>query len=374
MIQDSLVLYSDAVTGLDYAGDIGETTPVSWKPRGTLVYEEWIAIGNTLQQVGASLNWWIGDWLNYGESKWGEMYAQAVETTGWDYDRLRHSKYVASRVQFGLRNPNLTWTHHKEIAHLERDEQAAWLNRAAVDSLSTRALREAIRGPQIPPPSMSLSEPEEVPFNHAPRVGIPVNERTAVDEYEQETATIYQPPVERFYPLTAANHAVSADPDYDGDEWYTPVEYIEAARKVMGRIDVDPASCAAAQQTVKAYAYLTKDDDALREEISWHGCVWLNPPYSTPLIRQFVSKLIVQYELGNVSQAVILTNNSSDTGWFHDLLSRYPACFTRGRVQFWRPDADNFGARQGQTLFYLGDNFVAFRDVFGEFGQVVIKA
>ena len=171
--------------------------------------------------------------------------------------------------------------------------------------------------------------------------------------------------------LAASNHVISDDPNYDGDEWYTPSEYIEAARTVMGGIDLDPASCDVAQEVVQAAAYYTKQDNGLA--MPWMGSVWLNPPYSMPLIRQFVTKLIDQYEGGNVTEAVILTNNSSDTAWFHDLLSRYPACFTRGRVQFWRADHETFGARQGQTLFYLGSNTAEFVKMFSQFGQVVSR-
>lgn len=186
------------------------------------------------------------------------------------------------------------------------------------------------------------------------------------------TAAHVQRTVDEFrprYPLTAANHAVSESPDYDGDEWYTPATYIEAARSVMGGIDLDPASSAEAQRLVQAGKWYGKQDDGL--SLPWAGCVWLNPPYSMPLIRQFVTKLIDEYECGNVTEAIILTNNSSDTAWFHDLLSRYPACFTRGRVQFWRPGHDNFGARQGQVLFFLGSDPAKFAEVFSTLGQVV---
>lgn len=175
-------------------------------------------------------------------------------------------------------------------------------------------------------------------------------------------------------PITAANHAVSSHPDYDGDEWYTPSAIIESARTLMGGIDIDPASCAAAQKSIRAGAYLTKEDDALRNDIRWAGRMWLNPPYSIPLITLFVDKAISEYEAGNVTEAVILTNNSSDTVWFHALLSRFPACFTRGRVKFWRPNHDVFGARQGQTIFYMGDNVDGFIAEFGTHGQVVIRA
>ena len=173
------------------------------------------------------------------------------------------------------------------------------------------------------------------------------------------------------YRLTAANHIVSDTPGYDGDEWYTPTEFIDAARNVMGTIDLDPASCIEAQSTINAAHFFTKDDDGL--SMGWFGNVWLNPPYSNPLINQFVEKLIDEYESERINSAIILTNNSSDTKWFHLLLSRYPACFIRGRVHFWRQNHDTFGARQGQTIFYLGKDILKFETHFSGLGQVVMK-
>jgi len=172
-------------------------------------------------------------------------------------------------------------------------------------------------------------------------------------------------------PLTAANHT-SLDADgYDGDEWYTPVDIIEAAREVLGNIDLDPASCDHAQEIIKADRFYTKDDDSLRDDCRWRGRIWLNPPYSTPLIDKFIDKLVNSYEFGDVEEAIMLTNNSSDTRWFHKLLSRYPVCFTLGRVPFWRKDHDDFNTRQGQAIFYLGKNPQRFFDVFSFFGEVV---
>ena len=38
------------------------------------------------------MHFWIGDWLNYGERKWGEKYKEALEKTGYDYQTLRNDK------------------------------------------------------------------------------------------------------------------------------------------------------------------------------------------------------------------------------------------------------------------------------------------
>ncbi len=159
-------------------------------------------------------------------------------------------------------------------------------------------------------------------------------------------------------------------PDSGGnDEWYTPAEYIEAARSVMGGIDLDPASCEAAQATVKADRFFSKAQDGLAQQ--WAGNVWLNPPYSKDLIGLFVAKVLTEFETGGIQQAVILTNNDTDTGWFHDLATTARiVCFTKGRVRFTSPVNASNSPRQGHTFFYLGDRPDAFAARFKDFGQI----
>ena len=60
------------------------------------------------------------------------------------------------------------------------------------------------------------------------------------------------------------------EPSSKTNEWYTPAKYIEAARKVMGGIDLDPATCELANKTVKATKYHTKENNGLMQRHGAH--------------------------------------------------------------------------------------------------------
>lgn len=77
----------------------------------------------------------------------------------------------------------------------------------------------------------------------------------------------------------------------ESDEWYTPADVIKAARAVLGVIDPDPASSAAANETVGAATYFDAEADGLAQE--WRGRVWCNPPFS--LAGRFAERALTNY-------------------------------------------------------------------------------
>lgn len=162
------------------------------------------------------------------------------------------------------------------------------------------------------------------------------------------------------------------------NEWYTPAKYIEAARQVMGSIDLDPASCAKANETVRATAYYTKEQDGLLKD--WHGNVWLNPPYgrlepektgSTRSYQQFfMQKLLISYQQGTVHQAIaLLLGNAYFTRWFRPFCS-YPLCFYSGTIDFERDTGERSHFGFGTIFVYLGPQRQRFVDMFSQFGDV----
>jgi hypothetical protein len=118
---------------------------VAWVPNGDLEHPEWIAAGRRLGSIGRWSQWWVGDWLRYGTSRWGEKYVQAAKITGYDPKSLRNIAYVASRYESSRRRDNLSWSHHAELAMLEPVEQDEWLDRASQDRLSVADLRTELR-------------------------------------------------------------------------------------------------------------------------------------------------------------------------------------------------------------------------------------
>jgi hypothetical protein len=154
------------------------------------------------------------------------------------------------------------------------------------------------------------------------------------------------------------------------DEWYTPELYISAVKAVLGTIDLYPASCEAAQETVGATKYFGVKDNGLIQ--SWLGKVFLNPPYSMPAVAKFAFKAITEFEYGNVTEAIVLTNNATDTEWFQALLEASSAvCFPNGRIKFESGRDNPLTPRQGQCFFYLGSNPGRFYQGFGALGFVL---
>lgn len=154
------------------------------------------------------------------------------------------------------------------------------------------------------------------------------------------------------------------------NEWYTPPQYIVAAREVMGEIDLDPASSAVAQKVVQAERFFTKEDDGLQQE--WSGRIWMNPPYSGDLVGKFAEKLAEAYDSNKVSAAVVLVNNATDSKWFQRLAASASAiCFPKGRIRY----LDSTGTPansplQGQAILYFGGDVGAFAEVFQQFGFI----
>ena len=110
--------------------------------------DEWMSVFQALKQVEGCVQFWIGDCLAYRQQKWG-MYDDIAEETGMEVRTLREYKMVAENIKSGARAPELSYTHHREVASLPPEKQELFLNKAVEENLSVRELREEIRRDKV---------------------------------------------------------------------------------------------------------------------------------------------------------------------------------------------------------------------------------
>lgn len=180
----------------------------------------------------------------------------------------------------------------------------------------------------------------------------------------------------------------------------TPDYILEAAREVLGEIDLDPASDYEAQHGVGADGWYGPScprggearwfgTDGLRAE--WHGRVWLNPPggklddrtwqpvkhagsHGVGSASVWWSKLLHEFESGRVSEALFLgfTLEILRTGqrWGKPPQA-FPFCVPRDRLQFLSSGEGGCASPpMGSVVVYLGPNVARFREVFERIGYV----
>lgn len=153
-------------------------------------------------------------------------------------------------------------------------------------------------------------------------------------------------------------------------EWYTPSAIIEAARRTMGSIDLDPASCAIANETVQAENFFTVYDDGLSHD--WYGNVWMNHPFGRKTNKPWIEKLMHEYLILNIQQACCITFACTSEQWFQQLF-RFPQCYLSPRTNYLGTDGKPVkGVTKGSVVTYLGPNTDQFFTEFRELGNVMV--
>lgn len=156
-------------------------------------------------------------------------------------------------------------------------------------------------------------------------------------------------------------------------EWYTPPAYIESARKVLGGIDLDPASSAEANRVVKAAMIFEKKDGGLSKD--WTGRVWCNPPYGSSDQGEGVKIWVEKFceaSKKDMSAGILLVNAVTDRSWFNRLW-RFPICFTHHRIEFYTRDGQPKAPLGASAFVYHGPDVKRFAREFAKHGTAVLR-
>lgn len=154
-------------------------------------------------------------------------------------------------------------------------------------------------------------------------------------------------------------------PHLTADDFYTSPRIIEAARDLMGCIDLDPASHPVANTVVRATRFFTHDDNGL--ERHWAGKVWVNPPFGQ--WESWSNKIIHEWRRGDVAEMCVLAATRSITAQcFAPLLQNTTGMVVfRGRIPFWGERATS-SPDDGHVVLYFGRDYDRFVRCFGSLG------
>lgn len=109
-------------------------------------FEQWQECGEFIKRAEGATHYWLGDWLRYGEDRWGEEHSQALEADyGYDYDTLRRDKWVSEKIPPVLRSTNMTFSNAREIAPLPQEEKEYWAEELKKEAIPVRELKQRIK-------------------------------------------------------------------------------------------------------------------------------------------------------------------------------------------------------------------------------------
>lgn len=159
-----------------------------------LSFEQWDSLGRELAPMAKSIGFIVGDWINYGMSRYGEKYQEAVEVTGLSVETLKQYSYVARRIKKCDRSHALDWTHHLVVAKVKEPEmQRDWLKKAEANKLSVSRLRKSINFGRLATDDEMSGDPSDrgtvtylALINRIRRWWTQENEKLGVDKWDTE--------------------------------------------------------------------------------------------------------------------------------------------------------------------------------------------
>lgn len=172
-------------------------------------------------------------------------------------------------------------------------------------------------------------------------------------------------------------------------EWYTPGYVTDAAKAVLGQIDLDPFSSEKANDTVGALWYYDQEADGLSS--SWQHpyrpyvpmTLFINPPggkhKGVSMPRLAWNKLQMALFEGTVKHAIWIAYSIEQLQQLQKpvetSIGKYPMCIIDHRLRFIQDGKPMSSPTHGNAAVYIPgtlDESVNFEYIFSQFGQVYL--
>lgn len=166
------------------------------------------------------------------------------------------------------------------------------------------------------------------------------------------------------------------------DDWRTPVSVVGKVKRVLGEIDLDPASNVFANQQIQAKKIFTEETDGLTSTWGLNESIFCNPPSgkvgSKSKTNLFWQKLMHEVYSGNVGHAIFLAFSieqlqSSQRKGVPPMMA-FPFCVPAKRIAFEDPRGEDRKApsHSNMIIYVPGsiDKTYVFKEVFSSLGYV----
>jgi hypothetical protein len=140
--QGEFQFYSVGEHGIEFKKDTPQDVWLAAVQQLTSMYE-------SSHRLHIRVMFLLGDALSFGESAYGEEYAQAIDMTRkvmqLSEKSIKNAAWICSSIAPSLRRETLTFAHHEVVASLEPDEQREFLDQAESENLTVSGLKKIIK-------------------------------------------------------------------------------------------------------------------------------------------------------------------------------------------------------------------------------------
>ncbi len=174
------------------------------------------------------------------------------------------------------------------------------------------------------------------------------------------------------------NGFITNEPD---PERYTPPGIVIGVKETLRTIDLDPASTELVNRTfIRAKKFYTKEQNGLNRDLPWQGKLYINPPGGDKLPQFFWDRLILEYNQGNVTEAIFCAFNieflQQSQNWSYKML-HYPFCIPSRRIEWYQEKRGEIkimphNGGMASAFLYIGKHPNRFIEGFSVIGEVVI--
>jgi hypothetical protein len=127
------------------------------KVEGVPTFRQWEEAVIEAKALGVCLMWVIGDLLVYGEEKYGEEYAQALEAADYADETVRQAQWVAKQFPPSIRLSIVPFSFHRTVATLPQKQALGLLKKAGLEGWTRQVLALEVR--KLKTPEKPAEEP-----------------------------------------------------------------------------------------------------------------------------------------------------------------------------------------------------------------------